>query len=169
MSPPAADRSAREASIATAPAAYRVGVPTNVPAPFLDLAVAGREFKALLDTGASTSLIGDEAVSHLERKAIRLRARKLPLQLACGDATSGGDVRLVVRWGQRVRRMRFVHLPGLTVPVILGRDFMSKTGLVVDIGNGGYRENPFSPLKPFAEQPLAARPLWKQMGRDFMP
>lgn len=158
MRAPAADQRAREANI-TAPTAFRVGVPTSAPAPFLDLAVAGRSFKALLDTGASTSLIGDEVVSHLERKAVRLRARKLPLQLACGDVTSGGDVRLVVRWNQRVRRMRFVHLPGLTVPVILGRDFMSKAGLVVDVGNGGYREGPFTPLKPFAEPPPAVRSL----------
>lgn len=54
--------------------------------------------------------------------------------------------------------MRFVHLPGLTVPVILGRNFMSKTGIAVDIGMGGYREPPLMSLVPFAEPPAVAEP-----------
>ena len=52
-----------------------------------------------------------------------------------------------------MRRARFVHLPGLNVPVILGRDFLLKTGIVVDIANGGYRDGPFSQLKPFISPP----------------
>lgn len=146
------------ADVITAPTAFRVGIPPDSPAPFIDLAIAGQDFKALLDTGASTSLIGDEVVHHLRRNAVRLRDRGKPLQLACGEARSGGDVRITVRWNRQKRRMRFVHLPGLTVPVILGRNFMSKTGIAVDIGMGGYREPPLMSLVPFAEPPAVAEP-----------
>lgn len=146
------------AGVITAPTAFRVGIPPDSPAPFIDLAIAGQDFKALLDTGASTSLIGDEVVHHLRRNAVRLRDRGKSLQLACGEARSGGDVRITVRWNRQKRRMRFVHLPGLTVPVILGRNFMSKTGIAVDIGMGGYREPPLMSLVPFAEPPAVALP-----------
>lgn len=64
-------------------------------------------------------------------------------------------------------QMSFVHFSGLTVPVILVRDFMSKARLVVDIGNGVYQENLFSPLKLFAEPPLAARLLCGQVAKMF--
>lgn len=49
-----------------------------------------------------------------------------------------------------------MHLPGLSVPVILGRDFLAQTGIVIDLGNAGYREGAFGSVKPFAEPPAAA-------------
>lgn len=44
-----------------------------------------------------------------------------------------------------------VHLPGLAVPVVLGRDFLARTGIVIDIANGEYREGLTAPLAPFAK------------------
>lgn len=62
-------------------------------------------------------------------------------------------VRLVTRWSDRCRRVRFAHLQRPTVPVILGRDFLAKAAIVLDFSKGGYRKNSFGPLKPFASAP----------------
>ncbi|KAG0435894.1 hypothetical protein HPB47_018257 [Ixodes persulcatus] len=53
------------------PTAYRVGTATSTAAPFISLTVAGKEFAALLDSGASASLIGDEVLRHLQQKSVR--------------------------------------------------------------------------------------------------
>nr|XP_050035818.1 uncharacterized protein LOC126532190 [Dermacentor andersoni] len=122
--------------------ACRVGIDDPSPAPFLALTIAGRTFAALLDSGATASLFGEEVLAHLRRHSVRLRACNTAFHLASGAATSCGSARLVVRWEERVRRHRFVYLPGLSVPVIVGRDFLARTGIVIDIANKGYREGP---------------------------
>ncbi|KAG0425118.1 hypothetical protein HPB47_027691, partial [Ixodes persulcatus] len=53
------------------PTAYRVGTATSTATPFISLTVAGKEFAALLDSGASASLIGDEVLRHLQQKSVR--------------------------------------------------------------------------------------------------
>ncbi|KAG0415063.1 hypothetical protein HPB47_007770 [Ixodes persulcatus] len=57
------------------PTAYRVGTTTRTAAPFISLTVAGKEFAALLDSGASASLIGDEVLRHLQQKSVRGMSR----------------------------------------------------------------------------------------------
>lgn len=137
------------------PSAYRAGCVAGAHAPFIPVTIAGREFSALLDTGASASLFGEQVLSHLQKHAVRLRDCRTTFNLAKGVAHSAGAARLTVRWGERMRRTRFVHLPGLSVPVILGRDFLLKTGIVVDIANGGYRDGQFTSLKPFISPPAS--------------
>lgn len=144
-----------------APLACRVGSSADGPAPFIELTIARKKFAALLDTGASASLFGDEVLAHLHQNKVHLRACGTTFRLASGTAQSSGAARLVVRWERRVRRQRLVHLPGLTVPIILGRDFLTKTGIVLDIANGGYRERATGALKIFVQPPAgteATRP-----------
>lgn len=132
-----------------APLACRTGPPNDTPVPLIELTVARRRFFALLDTGASASLFGDEVYDHLCRNAIRLRSSNVTFRLASGSAQASAAARLVVRWEKRVRRQRLAYLPGLSVPIILGRDFLAKTGIVIDVCNGGYRERACGTLKPF--------------------
>ncbi|MDD9361528.1 MAG: retropepsin-like aspartic protease, partial [Anaplasma sp.] len=129
--------------------------------------MAGKEFAALLDSGASASLVGDEVLEHLRRNSVRVRKGETAFQLACGSTTSSGAVRLVVRWNQRARRHRFVHLAGLTVPIILGRDFLAATGIIIDMASGGYREGANAPLVRFQERSMAAMaaPVGKETER----
>lgn len=132
-----------------APLACRTGPPNDTPVPLIELTVARRRFFALLDTGASASLFGDEVYDHLCRNAIRLRSSNVTFRLASGSAQASAAARLVVRWEKRVRRRRLAYLPGLSVPIILGRDFLAETGIVIDVCNGGYRERACGTLKPF--------------------
>ncbi|KAG0437675.1 hypothetical protein HPB47_017338, partial [Ixodes persulcatus] len=45
---------------------------------------------ALLDSGASASLIGDEVLRHLQQKSVRVRHEETTFQLACGSTTLRG-------------------------------------------------------------------------------
>lgn len=152
-----------------APLACRVGSSADGPAPYIELTIARKKFAALLDTGASASLFGDEVLAHLQENKVHLRACGTTFRLASGTAQSSGAARLVVRWERRVRRQRLIHLPGLTVPIILGRDFLTKTGIVLDIANGGYRERATGALKAFVRPPAdseAPRPAKMTQAGD---
>lgn len=153
----AAIESTTDAFGSLAPSVCRAGSVADSPAPLIELTIARKKFVALLDTGASASLFGDEVLHHLSENNIRLRASNTVFRLASGTAQSSGAARLVIRWQRRVRRQRFVHLPGLSMPLILGRDFLAKTGIVVDIGSGGYRERAGGELKLFSKAPVLAK------------
>lgn len=92
----------------------------------------------------------------LQQRSVRLRECRAVFSLASGVVRAGGAARLTVRWDGRMRRCRFIHLPGLSVPVILGRDFLRKSRITIDIANGGYRAGPVAPLVPFVSPPAAA-------------
>ncbi|KAM7304192.1 reverse transcriptase/ribonuclease H [Ixodes scapularis] len=138
------------------PTAYRVGTATSTAAPFISLTVAGKEFAALLDSGASALLIEDEVLRNLQQKSVRVRHGETTFQLACGSTNSRGAVRLVVRWNQSMKRQRIAHLAGLTVLIILERDFLAHTGIIIDVASGGYREGAYAPLSSFGEHSMGA-------------
>ncbi|KAH7975256.1 hypothetical protein HPB49_025372 [Dermacentor silvarum] len=109
--------------------------------------------------GASVSLFSEEVMAHLHWRSVRIRACSTAFHLASDTATSCSSVRLFVRWENHVRRQRFVHFLGLSVALILGRDFLALTGIVIDVASGGYRAGPSGPLQPFTTLPLAMAAL----------
>lgn len=151
MGPRAAISNPTDAFGSLAPSVCRAGDAVDSPAPLIELTIARKKFVALLDTGASASLFGDDVLHHLRENNIRLRQSNTIFRLATGTAQSSGAARLVIRWDRRVRRQRFVHLPGLSMSLILGRDFLAKSGIVIDIANGGYRERDGDALKLFSK------------------
>lgn len=95
-------------------------------------------FVALLDTGASASLFNDDVLRHLHENNIRSRQSNTIFYLATGTAQSSSTIRLVIRWERRVKLHCFVHFSGLSMSLILGRDFLAKSSVVIDIANGSY-------------------------------
>lgn len=78
----------------------------------------GMAFTALLDTGSSISLIGDEVLEQYRTKKVNLKKSDTRLQLASGTilpALAAG--RLYMRIANKTRRQRFAHMSGLTDPV----------------------------------------------------
>uniref|UniRef100_A0A6B0UX33 Putative transposon ty3-i gag-pol polyprotein n=1 Tax=Ixodes ricinus TaxID=34613 RepID=A0A6B0UX33_IXORI len=103
--------------------------------PRMTITLLGFPFAALLDTGAAISLIGDAAYELCKNQKITFRSADTPLQLASGSTISAdGAVRLKISFNEKKQRQRFLYLPGLAVPVILGRDFIAG----VDFPGGGY-------------------------------
>lgn len=92
-------------------------------APTLTISIAGTTVPALLDTGASISLLGDVALKIAKKRRITIRPANSKLKLACGEATVYGTLRLRLKWKGGSCRQRFLVVPGLNLPAILGRDF----------------------------------------------
>src|SRR5436190_4710898 len=99
--------------------------------PFIKLIVQGREFKALVDTGAVLSLINDEVADFLTSKGIKPERGQYKLSMA-------DNSRVPVVWtytvnceiDRFVRELTVAHLPSLTAPIILGMDIIQPLNLV---------------------------------------
>lgn len=50
-----------------------------------------------------------------------------------------------------MRRHKFTHLPGLSVPVKLDQDFLARTGIMIDIVKKEYKAGPGTLLKSLAD------------------
>lgn len=136
---------------ALAPLACRVQGSVPGSGPYIRLTIAGKEYVGLVDTGATLSLIGDVLYGDCRGRNVRVRKVNVPLRLASGVTNAKGAVRLSLRYSGGRCRQRFVYLPGLTIPIILGRDFIAREGLTLDLKANGYRcGGPLSTLIPFA-------------------
>ncbi|XP_064460245.1 uncharacterized protein LOC135370435 [Ornithodoros turicata] len=120
--------------------------------PFIVARVLSKDVAALVDTGAAVSLIGDTIHDWCRERNISVRTTRTCLRPA-SDAVvpAGGAVRLTLTVdGQRVRQ-RFIYLPGLAGLMILGRDFIIRMGLVLDLRRGGYQHASGTTFYPFME------------------
>lgn len=61
-------------------------------------------------------------------------------------------MRLQIRFNGKKRRQRFLYMPGLVVPVILGRDFITGESMTLDFSGGGYRLGQQPELTPFTRR-----------------
>jgi len=97
--------------------------------------VAGQPMRALLDSGASRSLISHHLIPQGLRG--RVRASRLVMQTADGSPINvRGEVNVPVVALGKAATISFVVLPQVTHGVILGRDFLSEAGAVLDFGAG---------------------------------
>lgn len=111
-------------------------------APTLLINVAGTSVPALLDTGASVSLLGKVALTIAQQRRITIRPVNSQLKLACGNTKVYGTLRLRLRWKGGSCRQRFLVVPELNLPAILGRDFLSKQDISIHLKNGGWTLGP---------------------------
>ncbi|XP_077548537.1 uncharacterized protein LOC144161810 [Haemaphysalis longicornis] len=123
-------------------------------APFITVKVAGLIIPALLDTGATVSVFGDTVGEWCSPRKIKFRHVSTSIRTASDQVVPiTAAARLTVIVDGRKHRQRFLYLPGLSCPAILGRDFMARTGLVLDVKAGNYHYGPGTPLNSFAAGP----------------
>lgn len=119
----------------------------------MTVSLLGVPFAALLDTGAGVSLIGDVVFELCKSRKVKLRCSSTLLQLASGAPTkAAGAVRLRISFDGKTRRQRFLYLPALSVPIILGRDFIAGEKLSLDFAAGGYRLGDQPHVTPFTRR-----------------
>ena len=82
-----------------------------------------------------------------------MRELSTALRLAAGSAKAQSAMRLHLSLDGRRRRQRFLYLPDMQIPVILGQDFVCREGIIIDLKNNGYHYNPMTPLIPFVAPP----------------
>jgi Retroviral aspartyl protease len=104
--------------------------------PLLEIAIGSRTFLALIDTGSSVSLVGHRAHDAAIAAGTTASTCRVSLQLASGWTTSDSYLQISVAFqGGRVHQA-FLSLPTLSHDVVLGRDFLAITGMVLDIRRG---------------------------------
>lgn len=106
--------------------------------PLLEVTIGDKVFYALLDTGSSISLLGDTAMEAAKSTGVSTREAAHSLRLATGWSQTTTSVRCRVRWSGGSRKQRFLHMSGLCRDVVLGRDFLTATGISVHVGLGGW-------------------------------
>lgn len=80
--------------------------------PIVTVQIQGKPVSALLDSGASISLIGDDVFKQCQRKCLRFRDSTAKVQMASGiTATTKGGARLCASLTSKKHRQRFVYLP----------------------------------------------------------
>ncbi|XP_064464393.1 uncharacterized protein LOC135375658 [Ornithodoros turicata] len=105
------------------------------------------------ETLASDTSVPSEPKGSAEDKEVHAvpPSQDITLRLASNDVIPAQTaVVLWLRFDGRRRKQLFVHLPGLAVPVILGRDFIIRQKFVLDLPNGGYVYHGTSRFFPFA-------------------
>jgi len=91
--------------------------------PFIDITLADRTFRALLDTGSVADLVSEEVARHLESKGTRPVEARLELRLADGSARQvrKGYTILGVTTDKTKTQVSFAYCaPGLTTDIVLG-------------------------------------------------
>lgn len=121
-------------------------------APFAMVTLLGMEFPAILDSSSDLLLIGDAVLVQCRTKRVNLKETSTCLQLASGTVLPAEAViRLYMHFGGKTCRQHFTHVSGLTVPVILERDFVAHTKMVLELANKGFYLEPEDTFFPFLQ------------------
>lgn len=75
----------------------------------------------------------------MQKKKATFRQTKVQKMTSSATVESRDAVRLRLTFNNRAKSQRFRYLAGLSVEMILGRDFLADTSMLRDISAGGYR------------------------------
>lgn len=116
-----------------------LGVSENKPSlPLIKVQVCNLYVPALLDTGASLSAINNEIYEQVKLKGIKTHPSLKQITMVSGSILTTETVNLSVTWPGGKRRQQFFIIPDLKQPVILGRDFITACGIVMNLKDGGW-------------------------------
>lgn len=121
------------------PATFGVSGNTNAMAPYIAINLAGVRIPALFDTGATVSVVGDYIKERYTKTCRTLQNISSTLRMASDvQHPTKSAIRLTVQANKQKIKQRFLYIPGITCHAILGRDFLAKTGIVLDLKAGHY-------------------------------
>lgn len=110
----------------------------------------------LLDSRATSTVISPGMANKLKGRGHRkLNITRITFLLTCGKIVGKGHVYTTIAWndGREDRvKLTVLTLPGGGDDLVLGRDFMFSSGIVVDIKNNGWRQGE-GKIRPFAVSP----------------
>lgn len=115
--------------------------------PHLDVSVFGFSFKALLDSGASRTVVGRLGWSMLQAYGIKVSVPDTSLQITLADGgqvSTLGSVSLPIVVEGKSVLIDCLVVPGVPHALILGIDFWTKAGIIPDLRR---REWSFSRLE----------------------
>lgn len=103
--------------------------------PILEIDIAGSIFQALVDTGSSISLVGSRAQQVALEAGALLDPIRTTIQLAVGHSESHSSIVIPFIFQGLNITHSFTYLSDLLYDVVLGRDFLECTGMVIDIAH----------------------------------
>lgn len=112
----------------------------NDERPYLSVSVFDVGLLGLLDSGATSTIIGGPGWEILRKFNLKLNCDKVvSCKVANGQSCSSiGSVDLPIKLENRVKMVSAIIVPDLPHTLILGVDFWRKFGIVPDIGNGSW-------------------------------
>lgn len=101
------------------------------PRPFISVEVAGEPMEALLDSGASISCLGHNALDWLNKMGIHWTRSNMSVQTADGSPQCVlGHFTITVKYKSISKMFRIFIVPGLSQNLYLGIDFWKEFGIV---------------------------------------
>ena len=101
---------------------------------YLNVDIRGSQFNALVDSGSTLSYIGRDGLPQMEELGASLVSPLSEFVTLADNSQQKvvGKVELPVRLKGRSSVITFFVLPQLSVPLVLGQDFLSRMGLIID-------------------------------------
>ncbi|XP_073838541.1 uncharacterized protein [Musca autumnalis] len=94
---------------------------------FIPVSIDGIDVQALIDTGASTSCIGEDMRTRLQSKGVSPSTMKRRVQMADKRVREcESDLRLSVEYKGKITQLSVTVVPTLAEPLILGMDFLAE-------------------------------------------
>lgn len=112
--------------------------------PYLDIRIFGKKVRALLDSGASHTVVGDEGLKLLENLPVNI----IPANgrwIETADSNKHvvtGHATVPITLEGRTRDLSVLLVPSLKQAVILGVDFWGRMQIVIDIHNKTWEFSP---------------------------
>lgn len=108
------------------------------PEPLLAVNIHDKKYFALCDTGASNCFISKSVAEHIKANNGQIHYQDKQVSLAQGETTIIGIASTIIKWNTGYHRQYFYILPNMNKDVILGRDFLHRMQINIDITSNSY-------------------------------
>lgn len=108
------------------------------PEPLLAVTVCDNNYMALCDTGASNCFISKSVAEHIQNNDGQILYEEKKVTLAQGETDIIGIATCKITWNTGSHQQYFYILPELNKDMILGRDFLRRMQINIDISTNSY-------------------------------
>jgi hypothetical protein len=115
-----------------------VGIHGKPRVPIIPVTILGKEWPALLDSGSTVSIVGDEIIKWIKERDLKLTELHRTVSFLKGELLITHSIKLTVRFQAGIKRVNFLLAPGTIKSVLLGRDFIGPTNIGIFVGLGGW-------------------------------
>ncbi|KAH6930231.1 hypothetical protein HPB50_012137 [Hyalomma asiaticum] len=106
--------------------------------PLLEVQIGWRTFQALLYAGSSMTSLGAPAARVTVESGAQPKTQEQALRLATGWSLSTTSLKVQNTVGHKQPQSSFLCVPDLFRDIVLGRDFLTATGISVRVSLGGW-------------------------------
>lgn len=117
-------------------------IPQNSdPRPFVDVTICGHDFSCLLDSGASTTIIGAKGVDFFLKKKLNFVLEPMATHVTTADGTTQavqGQILVPITFRGFTKSISCLVVPSIAQDIILGVNFGKVFGICFDFADNSY-------------------------------